>query len=315
MNSDAERPFVVLGAGQIGALVAQKLTARGEPVKVVRRSSGGDLSDFMFAQKAAAGARAIIHCAVPPYHQWLTQLEPLNAGVLHAAKTSKAPLIVLDNLYGYGKPTAPLTETSPVNPCSRKGELRARIAEQQLDAHRRGDARVAIARASDFYGPNVTLAATFGERFLGRVVKGQSGECFGDPTLPHSYSYAGDVADGLITLALESERSVGEVWHLPVAQTESTESIVKRFGRALGFAKELQTNTIPSLVLRVMALFVPAVKELLEMRYQWQLPFVLDDSKFRSSFGAKAKATSLDDGVAATVAWLKASRPAAPPRR
>jgi nucleoside-diphosphate-sugar epimerase len=211
--------------------------------------------------------------------------------------------VVLDNLYGYGKPSGPLTEASPVNPCSRKGELRARVAEQLLSAHRSGAAKVSLARASDFYGPGVTLAGTFGERFTGRVVKGKAGECFGDPALLHSYSYAGDVADGLITLALAPEKSMGEVWHLPVAPAESTAAVVKRFGRALGFG-DLKTSVVPVAVLHVMGLFVPAAKELIEMRYQWQAPFVLDDTKFRAAFGAKA--TSLDAGVAATVAWLKA---------
>ena len=168
-----------------------------------------------------------------------------GTGALHAAKTSGAPLVVLDNLYGYGRPTAPLTETSPVAPCSRKGELRARVAEQLLAAHRSGAARVAIARASDFYGPRVMLAGTFGERFFSRVVKGKPTECFGDPSLPHSYSYVRDVADGLVTLALAPEKSVGGLWHLPVAPAESTAAVADRFSRALGFGPGRTTSVPP----------------------------------------------------------------------
>lgn len=317
------QPIVVLGAGQIGTLVAQRLLAAGHHVRQVRRSGApqvsgrlevvtGDLSDHAFAERIGRDARALIHCAVPPYHQWQTLLAPLNAGALHAAQSSGAPLVVLDNLYAYGRPTAPLTETGAVNPCSRKGELRAREAERLMQS----GARVSLARASDFYGPNITLAATFGERFQQRVVKGKPGECFGDPTLLHTYSYAGDVADGLVTLALAPEKSVGEVWHLPVAPAESTAAIVARFGRALGFGA-LKTVEVPSPVLHLMGLFVPAVKELLEMRYQWQAPFVLDDTKFRAAFGATA--TSLDEGVAATVRALQpqltAQLRAAPLRR
>ncbi|MFT3711874.1 MAG: NAD-dependent epimerase/dehydratase family protein [Archangium sp.] len=309
-----EQPIVVLGAGQIGSLVTQKLLAAGHRVRQVRRSGAprsdgllevvsGDLSDLAFAERIGRDARAVIHCATPPYHQWMSLLEPLNAGALHAAQN--APLVVLDNLYGYGRPTGPLTETSPVNPCSRKGELRARVAQRLLDAK----AHVTIARASDFYGPNITLAATFGERFGQRIVKGKAGECFGDPTLLHSYSFAGDVADGLITLALAPQKQSGEIWHLPVAKAESTAAVVSRFGRALGFP-DVKTVTVPAPVLHVMGLFVPAVKELIEMRYQWQVPFVLDDSKFRAAFGTGA--TSLDDGVMATVRALRPARPLTP---
>lgn len=312
--------IVVFGAGQIGGQVTQQLLAAGHRVRQVRRSGNaktegalevrvGDLTDPSFAKDVSAGAKALIHCAVPPYHQWTTLLEPMNAGVLHAAKTSGAPLVVLDNLYGYGVPSGPMTETSPVHPCSKKGELRARVAASLLDAHRRGDARVAVARASDFYGPGITLAATFGERFLGRLQKGQPGECFGPPSLPHSYSYGGDVAAGLVTLALQAEVSMGEVWHLPVAPAESTAAVVAHFGRAMGLAKPLAMSQVPGFVLQVMGVFSPPVKELLEMRYQWQAPFVLDDAKFRARFGSSA--TSLEEGTRATVAWLQAQRRAA----
>lgn len=307
--------FVVFGAGQIGSQVAERLLAAGHRVRQVRRSGAsvakgalevrvGDLTDLPFAEASARGATALIHCAVPPYHQWTELLEKVNDGVLHAATSSKAPLVVLDNLYGYGRPDGPMKESSPVAPISRKGELRAKVAQRLLDAHRSGQARVAIARASDFYGPGVTLTAVFGERFIGRALKGKGGECFGPPDLLHSYSYGADVAAGLVTLAA-AEQAWGEVWHLPVAPAESTRAVVARFGRELG--TPLSTSVVPGFVLHAMGLFVPAVKELLEMRYQWQVPFVLDDAKFRAAFGATA--TSLEEGVRATVKWMRLSTP------
>jgi nucleoside-diphosphate-sugar epimerase len=305
-------PFVVFGAGQIGAAVTEKLLAAGHRVRQVRRSGSGstrgslevvtgDLTDPRFAESAATGARALVHCAVPPYHQWRERLLPMNEGVLHAAKTSGAPLVVLDNLYGYGRPSGPMTETSPVAPISVKGELRAKAAQRLLDVHRAGEAKVAIARAADFYGPGITLAAVFGERFVARALKGKPGECFGPPELLHSYSYAADVAAGLVTLAT-SERAWGEVWHLPVAPAESTGAVIERFGRELG--TPLGTTGVPSFILSILGWFEPAAKELIEMRYQWQVPFVLDDAKFRAAFDAKA--TSLDEGIRATVRWMRA---------
>lgn len=292
--------FIVFGAGQIGSQVATQL---GDDVLQVRRTGTpsknlrvGDLTNLEFAADVAKGATAIIHCVTPPYHQWNELLEPLNAAVLHAAKTSGAKLIVLDNLYGYGIPHGPLTEESPVNPSSRKGELRARVAQQLLDAHKAGDARVAIARAADFYGPGVTMTAVFGERFVERFRAGKHVETFGPPDVVHSYSYAPDVAKGLATLARD-ERSLGEVWHLPVAKAESTRAIAKRFG--------LGVTQIPDFILRALGLFQPVVKELFEMRYQWRVPFVMDDSKFRRVFGGEA--TSLDEGVRETVKWINAN--------
>ena len=303
--------FVVFGAGQIGSQVTERLLAAGHRVRQVRRTGGvtvkghlevrgGDVADQRFAQEAAQGATTLIHCAVPPYHQWGELLEPMNDGVLHAAKTSKAPLVVLDNLYGYGRPGGAMTEQSPVAPVSRKGALRAKVAQKLLEAHRRGEARVAIARAADFYGPGIALAGIFGERFVARALKGKGGECFGPPDLPHSYSYGADVAAGLVTLA-SSAQAWGEVWHLPVAKAESTREVVARFGRELGVS--LGTSVVPAFVLHLMGLFTPAVKELIEMRYQWQVPFVLDDAKFRAAFGVQP--TSLEEGVRATVSWMR----------
>ncbi|MBL8923354.1 MAG: NAD-dependent epimerase/dehydratase family protein [Myxococcaceae bacterium] len=298
---------VVLGAGQVGSLVAERLRSRGLAVRQVRRSGAsskdvlvGDLADPGFAGEAGRGASVIVHCAVPPYHQWASLLEPLNEGALHAAKTSGARLVVLDNLYGYGRPSGPMSETTPVAPISRKGALRAKVAERLLSAHRAGDARVSLARASDFYGPGVTLSGVFGERFFQRVLAGKTAEVFGDADALHSYSYAPDVADGLVTLALD-ERADGEVWHLPVAAPESTRQWVQRFGRALG--RELTVSKVPALALRFMGLFAPAAGEMVEMLYQWEALFVLDDSKFRAAF--EATATPADVGVEATIAWAK----------
>ncbi len=135
---------------------------------------------------------------------------------------------------------------------------------------------------------------------MARALKGKAGECFGPPDILHSYSYGQDVADGLVTLA-GSARSWGEVWHLPVAKAESTREVVARFGKALG--TPLKCGVVPGLALQVLGLFTPAVKELLEMLYQWQVPFVLDDAKFCTAFGASA--TSLETGVRATVSWMK----------
>ena len=154
------------------------------------------------------------------------------------------------------------------------------------------------------HGGAEPLAAVFGERFLGRLQKGQPGECFGPPTLAHSYSYVDDVASGLVTLALKADVSMGEVWHLPVAPAESTAAVVAHFGRAMGLPKPLPTSQVPGFVLQVMGVFSPPVKEMLEMHSQWQTPFVLDDAKFRARFGGTA--TSYEAGTRATVAWLQA---------
>ncbi len=304
---------VVLGAGQIGPLLVDALLARGVRVRQVRLSARapgparpglelvhGDLSDPAFARSALAGAAVVYHCLNARYDQWARLLLPLTRGVL-AGMAGAAPgarLVMLDNLYMYDPADGPMREDSPVRPRSNKGTLRARQAEDVLGAHARGEVRVAIGRASDFFGPLVGNAI-LGERFWKKALAGRAVECCGDPDQPHSYSYSHDVAAGLLTLGAH-DQAFGHVWHLPVNPATSTRELAQRLA---GDAVEVQR--LPDWMLRTMGVFAPIMREVAEMTYQWKLPFVLDDSRFRAAFGSRP--TPPADAIAATIAWARAS--------
>jgi nucleoside-diphosphate-sugar epimerase len=299
---------VIFGSGQIGSRIARMLLERGERVRVVARhpsapagaeTVAGDACDLAFAESAAAGATVVYDTMNPQYHQWKQLLLPLAAGALHGARKAGAKLVALDCLYMYGAPAGPMTETSPVVANSRKGALRGELGELRLAAQRRGEVEVAIGRASDFFGPALT-SAWFGERFFTRVLAGKPGECLGDPDQPHSYSYADDVARDLIALA--GARDATGVWHLSVEPAESSRALADRLGTAL--ALPIRMSTMSPLLIRALGLVMPMMRELPEMAYQWQMPFVLDDSKFRARFGLAA--TPIADQVAATAAWARA---------
>ena len=117
----------------------------------------------------------------PGYDEWALLLPPMRRGVNEGVARSGAKLVQLDNVYMYGAAGGPMTEESPVRPVSRKGELRAALAEETMAASRRGDLRVAVARASDFYGPGVVRASAFGFQFFDRVIAGKSALCQGEP--------------------------------------------------------------------------------------------------------------------------------------
>ncbi len=307
---------VVIGAGQVGSLLARELVARGKRVRVVRRSAArvdagvevvaGDMANLAFAEKAARGAAVLYDCSNPSYDRWHQDLPGLRRGVLHAAASSGAALVQLDNLYMYGTPSGPMTEATPMAPCSRKGELRARLAEETLAASARGDVRVAVVRASDFYGPDFLRATMFGPHFYDCALRGQSVYGMGDADQPHAYSYGPDVARGMMLIGEASEAPDvwGRVWHLPVAPAESTRAMVDRFATELGHP--LRITKVPDWILRAMGLVSPMMREVAEMTYQWRAPFVLDDGAFRARFGVSA--TPLQQGVAETVRWARAAR-------
>ena len=298
---------VIFGSGQIGTRIATQLVARGDRVRVVSRSGSviagaeslaGDARELGFASHAARGAEVVYDTTNPLYQHWQRDLLALGRGPLHAATTAGAKLVALDCLYMYGTPDGPMTEDAPVRPGSRKGALRAELAELRLSALRRGDTRVAIGRASDFFGPGLP-ASWFSDRFFTRVLAGKPGECLGDPDMPHSYTYADDVARALVTLA-DAPDATG-VWHVPTVAAGSTRELAARIGAALGTS--ISVVRMSPLMLRALGVVSPFMRELPEMAYQWEAPFVLDDRKFRARFAIAP--TSIDDQVAATVAWAR----------
>lgn len=292
---------IILGAGQVGPLVAEQLVARGHRVKVARRSATPlpgfehislDVRDADAVARATEGADVVYHCVNPLYHQWPELLLPITRGIVEGSKKSGAHLVALDNLYMYGD-TSHMHEGSPVSPRSKKGVLRARAADLMLEGG------AAIGRAADFFGPT-PLAAIFGDRFYQRALAGKRVECFGDPDMVHSYSYTPDVAAGLVTLGLARERGV---WMLPVQPAESTRQVVARFARA--FDRKLDVMAVPTWLLSTLGVFEKTIREVSEMTYQWKQPYVVDDAKFRARF-AQAP-TAWDDAIADTVAWAESN--------
>ncbi|AKU98884.1 Nucleoside-diphosphate-sugar epimerase [Labilithrix luteola] len=301
---------VVLGAGQIGSRLSKLLLAKGHRVRVVQRSNpsasvpnlehvSGDVTDLAFAEQATRGAAVVYDCMNPPYHRWPELLLPMGRGAVHGAARAGAKLVALDCLYMYGRPNGPLAEDAPLAPCSKKGVLRVELANMRLTAHRRGDVRVAIGRASDFFGANLQYSA-WGDRFFQRILAGKAAECTGDPDMPHAYTYADDVARGLVTLGERSD-ALGRVWHLPTNPAESTRSLAKKLGAALGL--DVKMTRVPKVLLRGIGLFDPFMREVAEMTYQWEVPFALDDSAFRRTFGYGA--TPVSEQIAATAAWAR----------
>ncbi len=297
-HSSPQGTHTIFGAGQVGLLLARELLFAGHRVRLVRRGEAGraqprltwmrgDVTDATFAGEACAGADVVYDCTNPAaYHRWPQLLPALRTAVRMAATRARARLVVLDNLYMYGRPTSePFDEGTPHRPCSRKGELRARLHGELFDAHRRGDVRVTCGHASDFFGPGAVSVAVFMPRLFERLARGKSLDMLGDASMPHSYSYTPDVARGLALLGTH-QRSEGRSWHLPVAHRGSTRELVERFAAHMGVAPRLRH--VPTWVLRAGGVFVPVLGAVAEMAYQWESPFLVDDGRFRAAFGVQA---------------------------
>jgi nucleoside-diphosphate-sugar epimerase len=307
----SEELHVVFGAGQVGRALSERLTDIGLTVRVLSRNRPAgladgadwrsvDASDPDAATEASAGASVIYQCLNAPYTDWPKLFPPLQQGVLGAAERCGALLVTLENIYGYG-PTAgkPMTEDLPLAATTVKGRTRAAMTKELLAAADAGRVRVAIGRAADFFGPGVT-ETTLGERVFANAVAGRRADFVGNPELPHTYSYVPDVAAGLATLGTD-ERAVNEVWHLPGPKTVTTRAVLDLISTEVGHPVAIRS--IPKLVVRALGLFNPLMRELAEMAYEFDEPFVLDTTKYQSTFGGAG--TSLADAVASTVAWYR----------
>jgi len=304
---------VVFGTGQVGQTLANRLAADGYNVRAASRHRPTGLSDQVdwravdasdpaAASEAAQGASVIYQCLNPPYTTWPTQFPPLQRGALTAAESAGALLVSLENVYAYG-PTGgvPMTEAHELSATTVKGRTRATMTRELLAASESGRVRIAIGRASDFFGPGVT-ESSLGERVFAHALAGKPADFIGDPTLAHTYSYVPDIAAGLATLGTD-ERAVGQVWHLPGPETVSTSELLALLGAEVGH--EVPARIMPVLLLRGLGLVNPMMKSLAEMAYEFQEDFLLDTKKFTSTFGESG--TPLREAVSATVAWYRDS--------
>jgi len=306
---------VVFGAGQVGSLLAKLLLDRGHEVRVAKRSSGGippgatamlgDAADPAFCVAAAAGASVVYHCMNPPYSTkaWAELVPRYMTNLIAASARAGARLVVLDNVYMLGKPNGqPLSAETPMNPCSRKGEIRARAAQLLFDAHRRGDVRATCGRASDFYGPGGTLTQ-LGDYFWPRVLKGRSGQVIANPDAIHTYHYIPDVAAGIAMLGTAPDDAFGKPWMLPCRPAESFRDLVRRLEKPFG--APIALTVVPGWMQALLGVFTPPLREMPEMQYQWEESFVIDDRHFRERFDVLPE--DADRAAQATVAWARAN--------
>lgn len=310
---------VVFGAGQVGPVLARHLAAAGHQVRLVRRSGRAvDLDGVQLVRAEATdpaavaevvrGATTVYHCLNPAYSTaaWAAELPRLQEALVGAAGRAGARLVVLDNLYALGRPRGrTLTEALPLDPCSRKGEIRARLHRALGEAVARGDVRAVTGRASDFYGPGGVMTQ-FGDRFWKPALAGKSIGGVVDPETAHTYHFIPDVAAGLAALGQDPEAT--GTFMLPCHPAETTRRLVERFAVALGHPIEL--GRIPPLLLKLLALGMPILKEVNEMAYQWAERFEVDDARFRERYGLLT--APRDEAARATVAWARATYDAAP---
>jgi nucleoside-diphosphate-sugar epimerase len=306
MNA-SHTPYAVLGAGPVGRALVAEISARGDAVSVLTRSGtqvGGATAARLDVRDAEAlagalrrsGVRVVFQSAQPEYHRWPEEFPQLQAAIVDACERAGARLVVVENLYGYGRVAGPITEGLPLSATTRKGAVRARMWHDLEAAHRAGRVQVTAVRASDFVGPGVT-ASTFGDRFFDPLVAGKAAEVYGPLDVRHSVTYVPDLARAMVELS-RHDRAYGRAWHAPNAPAVTVGELVELTARIAGV--EPRTRRVRPWQLRLAGLFIPAARESVEMVYEFTDDFVVDDRAIRDEFGVDH--TTLDEAIAAIVA-------------
>ncbi len=302
---------VVFGAsGSLGNAVVRELVERGQRVRAVNRNGRadlpagvelvkGDATDPESTRAACEGAAVVYNCTNVPYSQWEEKMPALMAGVIEGAASAGAKLVYCDNLYMYGQVSGPITEDMPYRPTTRKGRTRARIAETLMQAHQSGRVRATIGRASDAYGPGAAVSF-MGERVFEPMLAGKTVSMVGNLDMPHTYIFNEDFASGLATLG-ERDEALGQIWNIPSAETLTTRELLAMAFEVAG--NEARMRGTPSWLITGLGIFSPELREVKEMLYEFEEPFVVDHTKYEQAFGSEV--TPHREALHKTLDWFR----------
>lgn len=284
----------ILGSGGIIAnYIAKALPAYTSNVRLVSRNPKAvtgieelvqaDLTSAEQVMSAVKGSEVVYLTAGLQYDikVWREQWPKLMRNVINACKENGSRLVFFDNVYMYGKVVGPMTEETPFNPCSRKGEVRAEIATMILDEIKKGELTALIARAADFYGP-ATANSFLNMMVFENLKKGKSAQFMISKNLNHSFTYTPDA--GKATALLGNTLSAfNQTWHLPTdANALTGQQIVDLAARELNMKPKV--TVLPRLMIQLAGLFNPIIKESVEMLYQYDSDYIFDSGKFDSAF-------------------------------
>ncbi|WP_028267567.1 NAD-dependent epimerase/dehydratase family protein [Arthrobacter sp. MA-N2] len=302
--------YVVTGAGPVGWTIAQQLAQRGERVRILTRSGSGpehaliekrrvDVSDAAKVAQALEGATGVFHCIHGSAYRakaWAAELPQAEQVVMDAAVAAGAVVVFPESLYSYSEPDKIMTEGSPREAAGGKRGIRSAL----LKARESHAANTVSVVAGDFFGPRVRMAHA-GERMVPLVLGGKTVQVLASAEQPHSFTYVPDLAGAMIAAAQKPE-TWNSVLHAPTGPAMTMRGIAGNVARSAG-VPEPKLSVVPSWLLRALGLFSTDMRELAEMLYQFERPFVMDSTASQAMLGLEP--TPLEDAMAATVAWWR----------
>jgi nucleoside-diphosphate-sugar epimerase len=305
----------ILGAGgSVGNALTYQLLKTNEDIRLVSRSGfvipgtksfKANLLSYSETLAAVRDSDIVYLCAGLPYDSniWKDQWPKIMKNTIDACINVNAKLIFFDNVYMYGKVTGKMIETTPFNPCSRKGEVRAKVAMMLENEIGKNNINAIIARSADLYGPHAAKTSLLYILAIDRLMNGKKAQWLLDVETLHSFTYTNDCANGMILLS-KCEESYNQTWHLPTYNPLDGETLIHMIAKELGTDPDY--TIVNKWMLAVLRIFNKTVAESYEMLYQSEYNYYFDSTKFNRYFDYKPK--SYFEGIRCTIEFFKHSK-------
>ena len=300
--------------GSVGKALAAKLAERGQPFRVVGRSEerlrrdfrayeplveycASDLSDRVATARAAGGVDTIFYTVGVPYPQFEQHPKITRVALEAAAAAGVRYFVHLSTVYPYGVPQQEfVSESHARNPKAFKGRMRKEQEDLVLAANNPKGMRTTILRAPDFYGPDSELSYVHG--IFDAAVNGGTANVIGPIDTSHEFIFVPDLAETLIALS-EKEEAYGKAWNVAGPGLITTRQFAEQVFGAVHQKPRLRVAG-SKVMLRVLGVFNPFLREVIEMHYLWTTPVKLDDTLLRQLLPDLHK-TSYTEGIGATI--------------
>lgn len=304
----------ILGAGgSIGNALTYELLKNKEEVRLVSRSNyaipgaesfQADITSYEETLNSVKNSDIVYLCIGLPYNSkiWSDLWPKIIQNAIDACKSVNAKLIFFDNVYMYGKVKGKMVETTPYNPCSRKGEIRAKIATTLEDEIKKKNINAMITRSADFYGPYSTKSSVPYVLAIENLMKGKSAQWLLNLDKLHSYTYTIDCAKGLYLLSTRDE-CYNQTWHMPTySPAIDGKTFIDLIAQELGVAANC--TTLKKWMIKMIGFFNNDISEIYEMLYQNESDYLFDSTKFNDFFNYNP--ISYKEGIRDTIKFIKA---------
>lgn len=306
-------------AGVIGQSIAAAIGATGQPYRVVGRSEASLRKAFgtdplaeivtwnpdspASVRAAAAGVETLVYLVGVPYTQFALHPELMRKTLAGAVAAGVKNILLIGTVYPYGRAQSqPVREDHPRQPHTFKGRMRKAQEDLLMQAHADGHVRATVLRLPDFYGPGVEASLLHGAAKA--AVQGGVADMLGPLDLPHQFVFVPDVGP-VVAKLINTPAAFGNIWHLAGAGVTTQRELVSEMERQSG--RKLKLRVAGKTMLRLIGLFNPMMREMVEMHYLLSEPLIMDDSALQELIGPIGR-TPYREGIRQTLAAVAAAR-------